>query len=477
MVNKDNRSINEQSEILDEIKVFYKTLYLSHDDNLEDVELSNLFDDNIAPRLSEEQKQSIDSPISLSEAHNTLKRFKNNKAPGTTGFQADFFKFFWKDVGPFIIRSFNCSIRKGELSTSQKLGIISIIPKGNKPRELLKNWRPISLLNTTYKIFSGIIANRLKTVLNTLIHENQKGFLAGRFIGENTRLLYDVISQTEIQNKAGMVLLLDFEKAFDSVSWKFIFKVLRFFNFGEFFIRLVSIILNNIKLCVIQHGIFSEFFHVGRGCRQGDPASPYIFLLCVEIMGLMIRDNKDISGIKLFDYEYKLLQYADDTTILLDGSEKSLKAALTLVDQFSKFSGLKPNHDKTCCVKIGALKDEHLHFSTRYNIQWSQEPFTFLGITFTENLENMLELNYREKIDIIKRMICTWSRRHLSTIGRITVVKSWLISKITHLLMVLPSPDETVIKEIDTLIFNYIWNSKVDRVARKIITKDFWKAD
>ena len=132
-----------------------------------------------------------------------------------------------------------------------------------------------------------------------------------------------------------MVLLLDFEKAFDSVSWKFIFKVLRFFNFGEFFIRLASIILNNIKLCVIQHGIFSEFFHVGRGCRQGDPASPYIFLLCVEIMGLMIRDNKDISGIKLFDYEYKLLQYADDTTILLDGSEKSLKAALTLVDQFS----------------------------------------------------------------------------------------------------------------------------------------------
>ena len=96
----------------------------------------------------------------------------------------------------------------------------------------------------------------------------------GRFIGENTRLLYDVISQTEIQNKAGMVLLLDFEKAFNSVSWKFIFKVLRFFNFGEFFIRLVSIILNNVKLCVIQHGIFSEFFHVARGCRQGDPASP-----------------------------------------------------------------------------------------------------------------------------------------------------------------------------------------------------------
>ena len=92
--------------------------------------------------------------------------------------QADFFKFFWKDIGPFLIRSFNCSIslRKGELSTSQKLGIISIIPKGNKPRELFK--KMAAYIITKY-FFSGIIANRLKTVLNTLIHENQKGFLAG----------------------------------------------------------------------------------------------------------------------------------------------------------------------------------------------------------------------------------------------------------------------------------------------------------
>ena len=126
---------------------------------------------------------------------------------------------------------------------------------------------------------------------------------------------------------------LDFEKAFDSVSWNYIHKVLVFFNFGEYFVSLVKIILTNIKLCVIQHGVFSEFFTIGRGCRQGDPASPYIFLLCVEIMGLMVRQNKDISGIHLFGKEYTLIQYADDTTILLDGSEKSLKSALSLVEK------------------------------------------------------------------------------------------------------------------------------------------------
>ena len=80
-----------------------------------------------------------------------LQKLKNGKSPGTSGFQADFFKFFWNDIGPFVARSFNFSNQKLELSSSQKLGIIIILPKGNKPRDFLKNWRPISLLNSTYK--------------------------------------------------------------------------------------------------------------------------------------------------------------------------------------------------------------------------------------------------------------------------------------------------------------------------------------
>ena len=337
----------------------------------------------------------------------------------------------------------------------------------------MKNWRPISLLNTTYKLFSGVIANRLKGVLGSIIHENQKGFLSGRFIGENTRLLYDLISHVENQNIPGMVLLLDFEKAFDSVSWNFIYKVFEFFNFGEYFISLIRIILNDIKLCVIQHGFFSEFFSIGRGCRQGDPASPYIFLLCVEILGLMIRENKDLKGIYLFGKEYRLLQYADDTTILLDGSEISLKSALSLVDQFAKFSGLKPNYDKTCCIKIGSLKNEYLVFQDIYRIQWSQEPFSFLGITFTDDLSNIMELNYRDKISSIRKMICMWSKRNLSTLGRITVVKSLILPKLTHLFLSLPNPNKELIKEIDSSFFNYIWNSKIDRIARKHIVKQY----
>ena len=116
-------------------------------------------------------------------------------------------KFFWLDIGDFVHRSYIQSFSKGELSQSQKLGVISILPKGNKPREFLKNWRPISLLNVTYKILSGIIAKRLKSVLTYMIHENQKGFIAGRYIGENTRLLYDIIHNCNKANIPGIILI------------------------------------------------------------------------------------------------------------------------------------------------------------------------------------------------------------------------------------------------------------------------------
>ena len=142
-----------------------------------------------------------------------------------------------------------------------------------------------------------------------------------------------------------MILLVDFERAFDSVSWSFMYKALYFFQLWSRYYQMGENFISDANLCIIKNGIFSEFFNIGIGCRQGHPVSPYLFNICVEIMGILIRQNKNIKGIYIVK-EFCLFQYADDTILFLDGTEKTLNSALDLLFQFSKFSGLNPNIGK-----------------------------------------------------------------------------------------------------------------------------------
>ena len=137
-----------------------------------------------------------------------------------------------------------------------------------------------------------------------------------------------------------MLLLLDFATAFDSLAWSFMYKVLHFFNFGENFIKWIRLFYSNIVSCVTVNGHLSDWFNVCRGVRQGDPMSPYLFILCAEILSILIRQNKNISGIMINNIEYLVSQYADDTTVLLDGTERSLRNTLTVLNFYASISGL-----------------------------------------------------------------------------------------------------------------------------------------
>ena len=124
----------------------------------------------------------------------------------------------------FVSRAVDYAFDNNRLAVSQSIGIISIIPKGEKDKRYLKNWRPICLLNSLYKIISGAIVERIKPALNSIIHNDQKGFVAGRYIGEVVRTTFDTIQYAKDNNKTGLLLTVDFEKAYDSISLKFIKK-------------------------------------------------------------------------------------------------------------------------------------------------------------------------------------------------------------------------------------------------------------
>ena len=250
--------------------------------------------------------------------------------------------FFFVDLGNFIVRSINCGFRKGEMSVTQRQGVITCIPKEGKDKTLLRNWRPITLLNIVYKIASSCIAGRLKTVLPQLINVDQKGFLKGRYIGENIRLLYDTLLYASKRHVPGLLLMVDFEKAFDSVAWSLTEQSLTACNFGQDIKRWISIFYVSIKSCVSVNGQHSAWLGVKRGTRQGDPLSPYLFLFCAEILSQLIRQNKNIQGLKILDEESLISQFADDTTFFLDGRKESFCSCIHTL-QFVSWC-FKPSH-------------------------------------------------------------------------------------------------------------------------------------
>ena len=417
-------------------------------------------------------KISLEGKISYEEASKTLLSMSNNKSPGSDGFTAEFFKMFWKNIGHFVIRSLNYGYDTGELSSTQKQGIIPCIPKDGKPKQFLKNWRPISLLNVVYKIASGCIAKRLKSCIHKLISSDQTGFVPGRYIGENTRLVYDLMQYTEENNIPGILLMIDFEKAFDSVSWNFIDKTLDLFNFGGSFRKWISVFRKNSISAVSQAGFLSPFFSLSRGCRQGDPISSYIFLLCAEILAIRIKGNEDIKGIHIGQKEHVISQYADDTLLMLDGSEKALQKAVDEINFFYRISGLKMNLSKTQIVWIGSKRFSNEILVPEFNFQWTTR-FNLLGVCFDVDLSRIAFLNYDKKLVKIKSLIAQWSKRRLTPIGRLTIIKTLLVSQLNHLFISLPNPDARMLRELNDILYTFLWGSKVDKIKRNVITQPF----
>ena len=251
------------------------------------------------PKISENEKVKMEGLLSLDELTKYLKKTKNNVSPGSSGFSNEFFKFFWIDLKLFVMNALNFGYEMGMLSVTQRLGIVTLIPKGDKDKTFLKNWRPLTLLNSLYKLVSGCIAERIKPRLDSIINGDQKGFVAGRYIGEAIRTTYDIIQWAKDNNKTGIILLIDFEKAYDSLSFLYIKKCLKFFNFGDSLMKWVDLLLHNFSAVVNHCGNISKKFNIGRGARQGDPIASYLFIICIEVLAHKLRSDQNIQGFQL----------------------------------------------------------------------------------------------------------------------------------------------------------------------------------
>ena len=469
LITENGDIVTNGNEILDEEKRFYQKLYSSC--KPDDCNLHELLIDVDAPKLDVVAQEGCEGTITLNECSSAIRNMSNNKTPGTDGFPIEFYKFFFKDISKNLLDSFNFSFQNGKLSADQRRGIISLIPKPDKDPAFLKNWRPISLLNTDYKILTKCIANRMKSVLPDIIHSDQTGFLPGRYIGENVRLALDMIDYLNKNNLPGFMFLIDFCKAFDKIEWSFIVKALGYFNFGPDIIKWINTIYTDISSCVTNNGHGSNLFKLSCGVRQGCPLSPLLYIVCSEILSLLIKNDMDIEGIMINHKKVIISAYADDTVLYLQNIN-SLKISIQILQRFQLLSGLEINLEKSELLAFGNFRNNPPDI-TDTGLKICAGQVKLLGVTFDSNLNNLVNLNFIPKLEKLKSILRIWSMRDMTPIGRITIVKSLGLSQLIYLFSVLPKPDDDFLKDLETVLYKFIWSNKPDKVSRKTLVGNY----
>ena len=332
----------------------------------------------------------------------------------------------------------------------------------------MANWRPVSLLTTDYKILTKALAMRLQKIIGKLINSDQVGYIKNRYIGENIRIIFDIMKYAEEEELEAYLAQIDFEKAFDSIEWPFLLKVLEHYNFGDNFRRWIKILYTDIQSCVGNNGHYSQFFKLSRSIRQGCPISALLFLLVAEIIAIDIREDREINGININGTEFKISLMADDTTLSLINL-KSLEKAITRFKAFQHYSGLKLNLNKTELIPIGKLRNTKIILPKDIReIKVKHGPFKALGIWYSNVEEEIQELNLKERVKKMETIINMWTPRNLSLRGKVTIIKTLILPQIQFLFSSIAIPD-ALLHSIDKLLIDYLWDGKTAKVKRTTV--------
>ena len=407
------------------------------------------------PELLKEQ-QNIQ--ITMSDLAIAVKAMRNNKTPGEDGIPVDFYKVFWCKIKDVFYSMVLESYEKEMLPGSLRKGILNLIPKPKKDSRFIKNLRPITLLNTDYKVVEKAIANKMLPALEHIISQDQRGFMKNRRISVNIRKMLDIIHQAKVEDLEAVVLSLDFVKCFDKCTFSILLGSLEYFGFGAIIQHWTKILYEDFSVKIQNNGKFSASLQIKKGVHQGGCCSSLYFLVIAEILAISLRTNENIEGITIKDIRNLLNQFADDMDVFSLCSQKSLNAIFNELEAFRLQSGFTMSYEKTLLYRIGSLRHSNAQMYSIDQVNWSNEDINVLGVTIAH--ENIVQKNYDDVIDKAKKTLKTWNNRDLSLIGKVQVVNTLIASLFVHKMMVLPQMDNRTLKSIDNMIREYIWKGR-----------------
>jgi len=410
---------------------------------------STHFQPSTAPRPSMEELHfrilnhrngaALIKPFCLEDVKAAVWDCDNFKCPGPDGVNTGFIKEFWDILKDDMMRFLTEFNRNGRLAKGINNTFIALIPKVDSTQRL-NDFRPISLVGSMYKILAKVLANRLRSVLYYVVSDTQSTFIKGRQI----LVANEIVDEAHRCKKELIMFKVDFEKTYDSIHWGYLDEVMVKMGFPTLWRKWIQECIGTSTTSVLVNGSPTDEFLLGRGLRQGDPLSPFLFLLVVEDFNVLMESllaNNLFSGYKVGDNNMTVVshhQFADDTLVLGEKSWANIKSMRVILILFESLSGLKVNFSKSHLVGVNVARSWLLEAAMVLNCKVGSIPFVYLGLPIGGNAQRLSF--WDPLITRIKTRLSAWKSKHLSLGGRLVLLNSVLSSLPVYALSFFKAP-------------------------------------
>ena len=309
-------------------------------------------------------------------------------------------------------------------------------------------------------------------MLDYIINYDQRGFIPNRRIAAGIRKVYDTVMDAYTSEKKGVLINLDFSKAFDRLESCAVLGALEYFGFSNMIMNWTQILYNSFTVNVQNNGYFSADIDVTRGVHQGAPASSLYFILVAETLAIELRTNPKIEPYYIQDIVSFLNQYADDMSVSTAAEEGTISEVFKILDNFERQSGLKANYDKTTLHRLGSLKQSEAKRYTTKGLSWESDELKVLGVYIGHDEDDNLRKNYEKLIDQSRTLLDMWKKRSLSLMGKINVINTLIASLFVYKMSVLPLMSNRYIQELEDICVGFIWDNHRPKIPLQILKQD-----
>ena len=472
-INLGTRVVTGSREVLTVVRQFYMNLYNAQEPaKIDDAEFCDDFFAN-CPSMDPTQSRILGRPLDLTELKEALKSCSDS-APGLDGIPYSYYAAL-PELLELVLDSWNYAIISGHLTKSHRQSCVTLLPKKDKDLSHIGNWRPISLSACDLKIITKAYANRLKVVLPDIICESQVAYTPGRDISYNNRLLQFAKLYARKNSLDFCVVSLDARKAFDSVSHRYLAKVLEVYGFPNEFITVFNLLYSNLSSVVQVNGFLSSEFEIKNGVKQGDALSCGLFNLAIDPLLRNLLRNAAIEGLHIptnerETTEIKVLSYADDVTIVCRNGD--LQPIFEEYQRLSLVSGLVLNADKSEVLNLihSPNTQSAVTYMNAVHQLGRKDKIRTCGIWLAESPETEYQENIISRIQVMESIVLGWGKRQLSLNGRMVLAKTFLLSQIVFPAQVVEIQKKEI-KKIERLIYSFVNGAKnlygPERIARR----------